>query len=150
MKNKNLFLIGSLVLMTAGFARSQSTTDYQKTLKRMFEVSGTQESYKVAITQMFGMLKQQQKNVPDEVWVELQNEFNETSLTDLVEMLTPVYEKHLTQADLQKVIDFYQSAVGKKFASKTPDIMQESMQVGQQWGMRIGQKFQERLKEKGY
>jgi hypothetical protein len=147
---KMLFLIASLMLFTSGLAHSQSTTDYQKTLRRMFEVSGTQESYKVAITQMFGMLKQQQQNVPEEVWVELQNEFNETSLTDLVEMLTPVYEKHLTQGDLQKVIDFYQSAVGKKFASKTPDIMQESMQVGQQWGMKIGQKFQERLKAKGY
>jgi hypothetical protein len=147
---KNLLFIGSMIVLTTSIAHCQTPTDYQKTLRRMFEVSGTQESYKVAITQMFGMLKQQQKNVPEEVWAELQNEFNETSLNDLVEMLTPIYEKHLTQGDLQKVIDFYQSTVGKKFASKTPEIMQESMQVGQQWGMRIGQKFQERLKQKGY
>jgi hypothetical protein len=80
----------------------------------------------------------------------LEKEFLKTSLDDLVDMLVPVYSKHLTLDDLQKIIDFYQTPAGKKYAEKTPLIMQESMQIGQQWGMKIGQKFQEKLQEKGY
>jgi hypothetical protein len=50
----------------------------------------------------------------------------------------------------EKIIEFYQTPVGKKYAEKTPLIMQESMQVGQQWGMKIGQEFQNKLQEQGY
>ena len=71
-------------------------------------------------------------------------------MDELADMLAPVYEKHMTENDLKKIIEFYQTPVGKKYAEKTPLITQESMQVGQQWGMRIGQKVMERLKEKGY
>lgn len=47
--------------------------------------------------------------------------------------MAPVYEKHLTEADLNEVIKFYNSPVGKKLAGKTPAITQESMAAGQTW-----------------
>jgi hypothetical protein len=145
---KTLLTVCALMLASASGVFSQ-TNDYQATLKKMFEVSGSQEAYKAAIMQMFTMFKQN-ANVPQEVWADMEKEFLATSMDELVKMLTPVYEKHLTQADLQKLIDFYRTPVGSKFAQKTPLIMQESMQVGQEWGMKIGQQFQEKLKAKGY
>jgi uncharacterized protein len=145
---KTLLIICALMIVSVAFAFSQ-TSDYQVTLKKMFEVSGSQGAYKSAIMQMFTMFKQN-ANVPQEVWNDMEKEFLATSMDELVKMLTPVYEKHLTKADLQKLIDFYQTPVGVKFAEKTPLIMQESMQVGQEWGMKIGQQFQEKLKAKGY
>lgn len=138
-----------LVISTGCSLYSQPSSEYNSTLKKMFEVSGSEDVYKTVIKQVIGMFKQN-KNVPEEIWVSLEKEFLLTSLNDMVEMLTPVYEKHLNQTDLEKLIEFYQSPVGKKFADKTPLIMQESMQVGQQWGMKIGQDFQIKLKEKGY
>ena len=80
----------------------------------------------------------------------VRKEFLNTSLDDLVEMLVPVYSKYMTQGDLEKLIEFYQTPVGKKYAKSTPMITQESMQVGQQWGMKIGQEFEKKMKEKGY
>ena len=145
---KTLLIICSFMLASLPFAFGQ-TSDYEVTLRKMFEVSGSQEAYKSAIIQMFTMFKQN-ANVPQEVWAEMEKEFLATSMDELVKMLTPVYEKHLTKADLQKLIDFYKTPVGIKFAQKTPLIMQESMQVGQEWGMKIGQQFQEKLKAKGY
>src|SRR5690349_1873728 len=145
---KTLLIVCALMIGSVPSLFSQ-TSDYQTTLKKMFEVSGSQEAYKAAILQMFTMFKQN-ANVPQEVWADLEKEFMSTSMDELVKMLAPVYEKHLTQADLQKLIDFYRTPVGAKFAQKTPLIMQESMQVGQEWGMKIGQQFQEKLKAKGY
>lgn len=146
---KTLLITCALVLSSVVALYSQSNVEYKTTLKKMFEVSGSEETYKSAIKQMFIMLKQNQ-NVPDEIWNGLEQEFLQTSMNDLVDMLTPVYEKHLTKNDLQKLIEFYQSPIGAKFAQKTPMIMQESMQVGQQWGMKVGEQFQMKLKEKGY
>ncbi|MCP4265050.1 MAG: DUF2059 domain-containing protein [Candidatus Brocadiaceae bacterium] len=87
-------------------------------LKKMFEVSGTEESYKVGITQMFTMFKQQYSSVESDVWDDLEKEFSKTSLNDLTEMLVPVYSKYLTLEDLQELIRFAETPVGKKFGSK--------------------------------
>lgn len=99
---------------------------------------------------MLNMQKQQHPNVSTEIWIELEKEFFKTSMDDLVTMLVPVYKKHMTKTDLVGLIKFYKSPVGKKFAEKTPLITQESIQVGQQWGMKIGQAFQAKMKAKGY
>jgi uncharacterized protein len=146
---KKLIVIVSILIIPFGETFAQADS-YKVTLKKMLEVAGSEESFKTAIKQMFGMFKQQHSNVPDAFWEEAEKEFSETSMDELVDMLSPVYQKYMTEADLKKIIEFYQTPVGKKYAEKTPLIMQESMQVGQQWGMKVGQKIQARLKEKGY
>jgi hypothetical protein len=65
-------------------------------------------------------------------------------------MIAPVYFKYLTVDDLQKLNEFYETPVGKKFANSLPMITQGSMQVGQEWGAKIGRAFEEKLKAKGY
>ena len=131
-------------------AYSQATEDYQKTLKQMLELSGSKQAFVAGIKQMISMYKQTKTGIPDDIWDEMGNEMKKTSIDELVTMLTPVYQKHLTQDDLLKIIEFYKTPTGKKFASKTPLITQESMQVGQQWGMKVGAALEKKLKEKGY
>lgn len=114
------------------------------------EASGSMGAFKSAITSMMGSFKSMNSSVPDEVWKDLETEFSNTSIDDLVTMLAPVYEKHLTEADLNEVIKFYSSPIGKKLAEKTPAIMEESMQAGQTWGQGVAQKVMTKLKEKGY
>ena len=58
--------------------------------------------------------------------------------------------KYMTKEDLEDLIKFYQSPIGKKFAKNTPMIVQESMQIGQEWGMKIGEDFAKKMKKKGY
>ncbi|MFW5708275.1 MAG: DUF2059 domain-containing protein [Bacteroidota bacterium] len=144
-------LTTALVLMICTTVFGQAETDeYRKTLKRFFEVSGSQETYQTAIEQMFMMYRQQYSEVDEQAWNALEKEFAKTSLNDLTEMLVPVYSKYMTIEDLQELIRFYETPVGRKFAQNTPLIMQESMQIGQQWGMKIGRELEQRIKENGY
>jgi len=147
---KKLITTLTFLVVLTSMSFGQVDNAYSKTLKKMFEVSGSEAAYKTAITQMFTMYKQQYTEVSAEIWKELEKEFLKTSMNELVDMLAPVYTKYMTQDDLNGLIKFYQTPVGKKYAKSTPLIMQESMQIGQQWGMKIGQKFQEKMKEKGY
>jgi hypothetical protein len=147
---KNTLAIVALFMLFSFTSFAQDDKAYENKLSEMFEISGSEATFSAAINQMLGMYKSQKTNVPNEVWDELEKEFLQTSMTDLVIMLVPVYKKHLTLTDVEGLITFYKSPVGQKFAKKTPIITQESMQVGQQWGMAIGQKFAEKMKEKGY
>lgn len=147
--NKKLLTL-SLFIFISLTAFGQTDKEYSKTLKKMFEVSGSGESFQTAIDQMFALYKQQYTEVDSEVWSGLEKEFSKTSLNDLTEMLVPVYSKYLSLEDLKELIKFYETKVGKKFAKSNPLILQESMQVGQEWGMKIGQDFAKKMKDKGY
>lgn len=140
----------ALILCACSIAMAQPDETYNATLKKMFQVSGSEKTYSTVIVQMISIFKEQYPAIDAAVWNEFADEFLQTSLDDLTEMLAPVYFKHLTQTDLEAIIDFYKSATGKKFASKTPMIMQESMQVGQVWGQKIGEEFSRKLEERGY
>lgn len=140
----------SLIFILTNLSFGQTDNEYRETLQTMFKVSGSEEIYQTAISQMFTMFKEQYSSVKEETWVSLEAEFKNTSINDLIELLTPTYQKHLTLEEIKGLIEFYETPVGKKYAQKSPLIMQESMQIGQQWGMKIGEEFAKKMKDKGY
>jgi uncharacterized protein len=145
--NKIISILALIFILTS-VSYGQIDKEYAKTLKKLFEVSGTEETYKAAIKQMVAMFRDQYVEIDSDTWDDLEKEFLKTSLDDLTDMLVPVYSKYMTQEDLEEIIKFYQSPVGQKYAANTPFIMQESMQVGQEWGREIGQKLEKKMKER--
>lgn len=126
----------------------QTDSEYAKTLKKMFEVSGSEATYQGVISQMMQMFKDQYGTVPGSDFTALEAELKKTSIDDLTGMLAPVYSKHLTIDDLKAIIQFYESPAGKKLASKNPMITQETLVIGQEWGYKIGMEIQKKLEEK--
>jgi hypothetical protein len=85
--------------------------------------------------------------VPDEFWSGLRTEL-ETD--DLIELIVPIYARHLTEAELDALIAFYSSEHGRSVVRKMPQVMEESMLVGQEWGSDIARQVLERLEASGY
>ncbi|MFM7853216.1 MAG: DUF2059 domain-containing protein [Flammeovirgaceae bacterium] len=139
-----------LVSVLLSYSSVAQTDSYQATLKKYLEVSGSVGAFKSAITTMIGSFKTIKSSVPDQFWKEMEAELSKTSIDDLVAHLVPAYQKHLSEAELNEIIKFYGSPIGKKLAEKTPAIASDSMQAGQIWGQKIGAKLMEKLKEKGY
>lgn len=138
----------SFVLVTSTQATEEK--DYKTVLTELMAVSGSMETYKVLVPRMLQMLRPQYAAVSEKDWRELEEELNKTAYDELVEMLVPVYQKYLTVKDLEAIIAFYQTPAGKKFGKAVPQITQECMLIGQQWGMQLGGKIQEKLKARGY
>lgn len=142
---RSFFLSATLVL--CALSLHAQTEDYTRKLKKMFEVSGTEQAYQAAIDQTLNITREQYPEVDQEFWTELRAEFRQTSIDDLTEMLAPVYNKYLSETDLDDIIAFYSSTAGKKLAASNPMIMQESMQIGQQWGALLGERVINRVME---
>lgn len=147
---KKFLMIAFLSLAgSACFAQGTSTTTPYKTeLQKLLTLSGSEASFKVAINQMVVSLKQQQPNIPAEFWTEMEAELKKTSMTELLDLLLPIYQEYLNIDDLKQITAFYESPAGKKFAEKTPLILNASMEAGKEWGMKIGQRVVDRIKEK--
>ena len=146
---KTIFSI-AILLFASTTVFCQEDLAYSKTLKQMFTVSGAEGSYKAVINQFTTMFRQKYPDVDSQIWDDFEAEFSKASMDELAEMLVPTYKKYMTIDDLKELIRFYETPVGKKYAKNMPNIMQESMQVGQEWGMKIGQQLEAKMKEKGY
>ncbi len=71
------------------------------------------------------------------------------SLPQLVDAIVPVYAAHFSQAELEQLVRFYESPLGKRLSEVQPLILQESMQAGQTWGAAIGREVGESLSRSG-
>lgn len=135
-----------MVFLSSVALQGQVSDSYKATLNEMIEVSGAADTYGTVITQMIGMFKKQYPNIDAETWDGLAADFNEEAYAELVDLLAPVYFKYLTEEDLKGVIEFYKTPTGIKYADAVPMVTAESMQVGQEWGLRIATEFTEKLK----
>jgi hypothetical protein len=142
---KSILAVLALALLCAGPAMSQAgNAAKQQDIRKLMELTGAAKVGQQIAAQMIPMFKQSNPQVPQKFWDDVMKEFDTKSMIDLV---VPIYDKHLTHDDVKGLIAFYQSPLGRKMTSVMPQIAQESMQVGQQWGMQIAQRVQKRLEE---
>ena len=53
------------------------------------------------------------------------------SVEELIDVIIPIYQRHLTHSEIRSILDFYGSPVGHKLLQNTPVMMGESMQAVQ-------------------
>lgn len=123
----------SLIFSSAAFAQTAS----EQSIKQLIVETGAAEMGTMVFDQLLAQLKG--AGATDAQIAEVKKEFN---VDQLVDLLVPVYQKQFTEEDVKAFLAFYQSPAGKKLVEKQPAIMQESMMIGQQWGMGIAQKIQ--------
>lgn len=131
-------------IFTNGFSQSVSKTD---DIKRLLEITGSGKLGVQVGQTMISSFKKSYPNVPEEFWNSFLKELNSDVL---INMIIPIYDKYYSESEIKELTEFYQSALGKKVIATMPQIMQESMQAGQNWGRAIGEKVYTNLKEKGF
>ena len=116
-------------------------------IQRLMTLTGAGDMGIQTMKQMITIYKQNNTGVPDKFWDDFMAEVN---AEELVEMCVPSYEKHFTHDEIKGLIAFFETDLGKKMIEKQPLIMQECMEAGQKWGMKIGEQVAKKLKEEGY
>ena len=112
-------------------------------IRKMMALSGGEQAMTNMLGQIVLQLKQSIPEVSDEFWRDFQSELK---YSNLVELCVPIYERHFTEQDLDELIKFYASPLGKKLLAKMPQINQETFAVSSAWGREIGERVQGRLK----
>jgi hypothetical protein len=105
--------------------------------RRLLTVTG---AVKLALHGMETMIKQQRAvtpQVPGEFWDAFIAHARRDTM-QLFDMLVPIYATHLTRDEIEQLIRFYESPIGRRLTAVQPLISQESMAAGQTWGEAIG------------
>jgi hypothetical protein len=136
------------VLCTLAMATvfSQTSPKEQK-IRDLLEMTGSAKLGVMMSHSLLSTFRNSYKVVPEEYWDSLQSKIN---TQQIIALIIPVYNKYYTETDIDKLIQFYKTPVGKKTISVLPQITQESMHAGQEWGQKIAEEIIRNLKEKGF
>jgi uncharacterized protein len=148
MKKLLLALTFALALSSISHAQDQTPAPIpdakRQEIEKMLKLTGTEKLMNQMLTQMIAAMKAQSPGVPDEFWAKFQQKMD---MRELIDKLIPVYDKYYTIADLKAINAFYESPTGQKVLVSLPQIMQESMKIGQEWGAKVGAEAETEIKQ---
>jgi hypothetical protein len=119
----------------------------QEDIKKLLELTGAAKLGIQVIEQMIPSFKKSLPEVPVKFWEEFLAEAN---ADDMVNLIIPIYDEHISHADIKVLIKFYETPAGKRFVKIQPELVRESMATGQKWGRQLALKIMEKLKKKDY
>ncbi len=126
---KKILLV--LTLMFTVSVNAQDTSDFKSKTIEFIKLTGSAQMFDDAISQIGMMVPEDKK--------EAYTKEAKGTLTDLYSELAKIYMKEFTEAEIDKLIEFYNSEIGQKLASKQAAITQSGMMLGQNWGMSLSQ-----------
>ncbi len=150
-RSLNHLLVLSLVCIGAVSvsrpARAQSA-EKAVLIRRLLALTKAAE---LAVTAMEATVPAQRAanpRIPKEFW----DEFMARARKDMprfIDMLVPVYDSHFSKQQLEQLLAFYESPLGKHLTKVQPEIAVQSSQVGQKWGAELGAAVGQDLQKRG-
>jgi len=140
-------LIALILTLTLTSVYCQESTIENK-IRRMMDVLGTSHRFETVIDKMIELEKENfPSSVEDKYWNQFKEKVKNDGFNELIELLIPIYKKHLTESEIESIITFYESEAGQKMVNKFPSISQESMQVGAEWGKNLSSEIAKEIQE---
>jgi uncharacterized protein len=115
-------------------------------IRKLMVLTGAGELGVQTAHQMLQALRPMVPEAPESFWQELAARIRPD---DLVDMVVPIYAKHLDAKDVKDLIAFFESPAGRKLTKAQPAILQESMAAGQVWGRRIAEDIVRQAQARG-
>ena len=139
----SLFALALLCCAPAGFATEPAPSE--ASLRDLLEVTRARDTVDTMLTQLDGVMKasmqqategqelnQAQRDLMDQMSTEFIALFKDEMAWDKLEPgVLDVYRASFTQVEVDGMLDFYRSDVGKAVIAKMPVVMQNSMQISQ-------------------
>ena len=125
---KKLFF--SLLLCVSFTITAQETSASQEKAVALIKASGGDKAFEDAISQIGVSVSSENK--------EAYNTEAKATLDEIYTKLGTLYTEEFTDAELDELIKFYDTELGKKLSEKQYLISQKAMMIGQTWGMQVG------------
>lgn len=115
-------------------------------IHKVLELTGTRDMVNQMKTVLMDQFRKESPNLPGEMFDEMLTAINPEDLEDAI---IPIYLKYFTAEDLRHMIAFYESPFGKKVTRVMPQIVQESNEVGMNWGQSVVTKVATKWRKEG-
>ena len=156
MKSKILTLSFSLLLLvpSINYAEELSPEKIERIDLLLEKTGATRIDQLIAnqfIRQANTTIRQHNPEVDPKAFTIVSEEVNSLISTEVKEknavkeMLYPIYHEHLSLSDINEILAFYETPLGKKFLSIMPKVTNDGMIAARDWGRSLAPKIQHRL-----
>ena len=122
-------LLCFLFLILIGFqSQAQEKTDLQQKAIQLIKMTSGQQ-FDVMLDPIVKMVPEGNREAFKKEVV--------TSLESLYGQMAQIYTEEFTEAEIDEILAFYHTPVGKKMRDITPELTRKGMEVGQQWGQEL-------------
>jgi len=153
MKHTIFFVILFFLSFTAYSQDSTNINDVKidpqklEKIYSLFELTKIKGEADETVDFLIDYFKQLAPNLPEGYIEGMRSEF---SSDDYLSKLAEIYDKTYSEQELQSLIDFFGSDIGRKWVEKLPDISDQSYQEMQDWQAKMAISLRERIEKDGY
>lgn len=126
---KKVLLLCLFMVAVATQAQEQDHSEFKKETVEFIKLTGAGEAFEQAIAQIGTMVSETNKEA-------YTKEANGT-LIPLYEKMAELYMAEFSREEIQQLVTFYNTNLGKKLAEKQLGLTQKAMAFGQSWGMEV-------------
>jgi uncharacterized protein len=156
MKNQYRILLISLLMLATPFSFADELTPEKKQrIDILLEKTGAARLGQLISNQFIRIastsLQRSNPKVDPKAFNYISEEVNKVVSEEIndknavKEMIYPIYNKHLTLNEVNDIIAFYETPLGKKILTTMPLITREGMAAARTWGQSLAPKIQQRL-----
>ncbi len=139
---------GTAALAQQGAAAAQIEPEKAAAIRQLLQVTGASELMVTSIEASMPLQRAANPEIPDVFWEEFAARLRE-DVDGFIELLVPLYDRHLTLDEIRQLIAFYESPLGKRLVEVQPLLAEESMRAGQEWGGRLSMEVAADLAKRG-
>ncbi|MET3538146.1 DUF2059 domain-containing protein [Chryseobacterium limigenitum] len=132
------------MFMVGVFAYSQTKQDK---VKELISLSGVFPISKEAEKEFIFSYKKKYSHVPDSAWKSIEQKVN---IDELINKVVDIYANKFNEKDIDQLLIFYKSEVGKKLIQNSPGMITEIQESTNNWGMKATQTINNDLEKMGY
>jgi len=109
----------------------QDKQDKIENIKKLMDINGSTRSNDKTISQILRAIKISDPNFDDS---KIDMKDLKKTIEELKEQIVLIYDKNLTENEVNGFIDFYESKIGRAYLRKMWYITNESMEIGSKYG----------------
>jgi uncharacterized protein len=136
-----------LLLLPVGSLAENVNPAKTDAIHRLLEVTGAIAMGSQMVDQLLSIQAQAQPSIPAEVWADIREEID---FSEFEPAMVHIYDKHFSATEIEGLLAFYESDIGRRFIEKQPAIVQDSMAAGQAWALGIQEKLHAKLAKRGF
>jgi hypothetical protein len=152
-------LLALVPLLLPSLARAEEPDPaFTAAVNRLMEATGSaQLGHQMGIAvvaQMASALRKARPDIPPrafQVIEEVTLQLLQTESPTLLARMVPIYARHFTLAEVEQIIAFYDTPLGRKTIQVMPALMSEAIQLSQGWALALQPRLEalllERLKQ---
>lgn len=145
-------LVLSLTLMP-GAVTTVLAGEKQDDIVALIQVTGTMDVMDqlidAQVPELMGAIRAMGLDAPPSFFEDFEGvavqEFK-NSKPEFMRAIIAIYDTNFTHQEIREVAAFYRSSTGRKIIATTPQVVQQSLAVGQAWGAEISQRVIELLR----